>query len=208
MKAMGRGLGGGRPHARSAPRGSSPPRRPPRSAPMPGARAAPPGRAGPGRSAGRSQLSPWPPPPPRLPPALTWQPAPPFQTRPPALRPLPAAAGGGARPAGGIQQRRRRAPAAAARRLEDRRAVSRRSRPVPSQGRSTTGTWRATVLRGGGCPEEGRGPGPGRAELVHSAPGSSPASQRPCRGGGTRPASGRRLLCYHCVCRMASFKER
>lgn len=91
MKAMGRGLPGGRPHARSAPRGSSPPRRPPRSAPMPGARAAPPGRTA-GRPssapAGRDAARP----------AFTWQPAPPFQTRPPALRPLPATAAGGARP--------------------------------------------------------------------------------------------------------------
>lgn len=38
---MGRGLPGGRPHARSAPRGSSLPRRPSRSAPIPGS-----GRAG------------------------------------------------------------------------------------------------------------------------------------------------------------------
>lgn len=109
MKAMGQGPPGGRPH------GSSAPLRPPCSAPLPC-----PGRGrhrGTGRSCGRSQLSPCRPR--RSRPALTWQPAPPFQTRPPPLRPLPAA------PAGAMGERCRQ-------RLRRGRAGSRRSFPAPA----------------------------------------------------------------------------
>lgn len=75
-KDAGRGAPAARPHGRSAPRGSSALRRPPRSAPIPR-------RDGTGRGSAPlpARLSPWRP--------LTWQPAPP--SGPPApLRPPPA----------------------------------------------------------------------------------------------------------------------
>lgn len=81
MKAMGREPPGGRPHARSEPRGSAAP--PPRSAPIPGATAAPRGRsAAPLRSRLGVLFSPRP-----RPAALTWQPAPPRRPRPPGAAP-------------------------------------------------------------------------------------------------------------------------